>query len=247
MTETAATEPREASGTAPLLTVTPSSIANISAPTTVQLTWTPAPDGATVMISGIGVVTGKTQPVTTTVTTTTTFIMTVIDSSLLTSLSSAATVTVTPGFVERLAPARVISMWSGTVSSIPAGWVLCDGSNGTPNLTGKFVMGASQSIPVDSSGAGDTHTHAVPEFRRDVTTTSNGDHSHRLPSTWYQRGLSCGVWTGIDVRGDINVARLQNAGNHTHSLTVRFPAAASGQNASIVYPPSYALCFIMKL
>lgn len=37
-------------------------------------------------------------------------------------------------------PTGGIIMWSGTIASIPAGWSLCDGSNGTPDLTDKFII-----------------------------------------------------------------------------------------------------------
>lgn len=38
-------------------------------------------------------------------------------------------------------PLGVIMMWSGSVSSIPEGYSICDGSNGTPDLRGRFVIG----------------------------------------------------------------------------------------------------------
>jgi hypothetical protein len=37
-------------------------------------------------------------------------------------------------------PQGGIMMWSGTIASIPTGWSLCDGSNGTPDLTDKFIV-----------------------------------------------------------------------------------------------------------
>jgi hypothetical protein len=36
----------------------------------------------------------------------------------------------------------MIIMWSGFRNSIPKGWFLCDGSNGTPDLQAKFIIGA---------------------------------------------------------------------------------------------------------
>lgn len=48
----------------------------------------------------------------------------------------------------------IISMWSGTVASIPAGWVLCDGNNGTPNLQDYFILGAGNlADPGDSKAS----------------------------------------------------------------------------------------------
>ena len=38
-------------------------------------------------------------------------------------------------------PKGLISMWSGSIDSIPVGWQLCDGSNGTPDLRNRFIMG----------------------------------------------------------------------------------------------------------
>jgi hypothetical protein len=48
-------------------------------------------------------------------------------------------------------------MWSGKESEIPAGWALCDGRPGTPDLRGRFVMGAD-------SSAGDGWTLQVSEL-----------------------------------------------------------------------------------
>ena len=42
-------------------------------------------------------------------------------------------------------PAGGIIMWAGPISSIPAGWSLCDGSNGTPDLTDKFILSVANS------------------------------------------------------------------------------------------------------
>lgn len=44
-------------------------------------------------------------------------------------------------YVDNRLPAGVIVMWSGDVAAVPAGWVLCDGTNGTPDLSNTFVLG----------------------------------------------------------------------------------------------------------
>jgi len=49
-------------------------------------------------------------------------------------------------------PAGGIIMWSGSIGSIPTGWNLCDGSNGTPNLTDRFIVGAGSSYAVGNTG-----------------------------------------------------------------------------------------------
>lgn len=42
-------------------------------------------------------------------------------------------------------PTGGIMLWSGTIASIPAGWALCNGANGTPDLTDKFVLSVASS------------------------------------------------------------------------------------------------------
>ena len=46
----------------------------------------------------------------------------------------------------------VIFMWYGSIGSIPAGWALCDGTNDTPDLRDKFVIGAGSDHAVANTG-----------------------------------------------------------------------------------------------
>lgn len=68
-----------------------------------------------------------------------------------------------------LLPAGCIVLWAGSVLAIPAGWQLCDGTNGTPNLTDRFVVGAGSSYSPTATG-GATVVSA--------TSSSNGAHTH---------------------------------------------------------------------
>lgn len=70
----------------------------------------------------------------------------------------------------------IMVIWDGAISAIPSGWVLCDGANGTDDLTDKFVIhadaDAAGTINVDDTGGASTitlaeaqlpaHTHTVP-------------------------------------------------------------------------------------
>jgi len=53
----------------------------------------------------------------------------------------------------------MIISWSGAVADIPGGFALCDGNNGTPNLTDKFIVGAGDTYAVDATGGTVEHTH----------------------------------------------------------------------------------------
>jgi microcystin-dependent protein len=81
-------------------------------------------------------------------------------------------------------------MWNSTAASIPVGWQLCNGSNGTPDLRGQFVVGAGGSYtPGDTGGANSVtlsatampiHTH---ELTGSLTTGSAGSHTHTTTAT----------------------------------------------------------------
>ena len=67
-------------------------------------------------------------------------------------------------------PSGAIMMWSGTIATIPSGWYLCDGTNGTPNLTNKFIIGAD----ADDGGSGDMQRAAFDDRLHPL-----GDRGHR--------------------------------------------------------------------
>lgn len=118
----------------------------------------------------------------------------------------------------------MIMLWSGTIATIPSGWVLCDGANGTPDLTDKFVVGAVQ----DDAG----------EAKSNVTgalTVSGGAHPHTHDFTT----------AGHD---HVNSTVEVQAGTGTVVLDDVDPAADTGttDNVADVPVPYYALAFIMK-
>lgn len=45
----------------------------------------------------------------------------------------------------------LICLWSGAIVDIPAGWSLCDGGGGRPDLRDKFVIGAGDHYAVDAT------------------------------------------------------------------------------------------------
>ena len=77
----------------------------------------------------------------------------------------------------------IIAMFKGT--TLPIGWVLCDGNNGTPNLaTNKYVMCGSSV----TTGGGSTHTHAAVSHTHTSSAHSHtGNTDNASPST-YQTG-----------------------------------------------------------
>lgn len=56
-------------------------------------------------------------------------------------------------------PSGAIILWSGSIASIPSGFVLCNGSNSTPDLRNFFVVGAGSTYAVNDTGGATTHDH----------------------------------------------------------------------------------------
>jgi len=139
-------------------------------------------------------------------------------------------------------PSGAIILWSGSIGSIPSGYLLCNGANGTPDLRDRFVVGAGNNYAVAATGGSTdaivvSHTHTG-------TTASNGTHDHSI-SLYRSNGAAdlsnyVGTYTDFEARGTATTA---SAGAHTHTFTTD-SSGSSGTNANL--PPYYALCWIMK-
>ena len=140
-----------------------------------------------------------------------------------------------------LFPKGFIGLWSGAINKIPAGWALCNGENGTPDLRDKFVVCAGENYEVGATGgatsaavSGNTGATTlsvaqIPSHNHNVevigTDDSGGDAGARL--TYRTKGYISNIGTGFSGGSQA----------HSHSL--------SGIVGTL--PPFYALCFIMKL
>lgn len=153
-------------------------------------------------------------------------------------------------------PAGGIIMWSGSIATIPSGWLLCDGTSGTPDLTGRFVVHADADsggtyAPGATGGADSvtlstaqipSHTHSFSG-----TTGGAGSHSHTI-NTVTQIGFG-GLVTGVTEEtinpGVATSEPTNGVGDHTHSFSGTTGGAGSS-NAHENRPPYYALAYIMK-
>lgn len=45
----------------------------------------------------------------------------------------------------------IVVLWGGAIADIPAGWHLCDGNAGTPDLRDRFVIGAGSTYSPDDT------------------------------------------------------------------------------------------------
>ena len=77
-------------------------------------------------------------------------------------------------------PSGCIVMWSGSVASIPAGWYLCNGSNSTPDLRNRFIVGAGSTYAVGATGGS---ADAIVVSHTHTATDSGHTHSVAVPAT----------------------------------------------------------------
>ncbi len=80
-----------------------------------------------------------------------------------------------------LVPRGVITLWYGSTSNVPAGWVLCNGTNGTPDLRDRFVIGAGATYNPGNLGGNSLisgTTSAAGGHGHTMSLSSAGSHSH---------------------------------------------------------------------
>lgn len=165
-------------------------------------------------------------------------------------------------------PVGGIIMWSGSVP--PTGWALCDGqaTGGiqTPDLRGRFVIGAGAGTGLTERAPGQTggeERHVttldeLPPHEHDadpllVFTAESGFHSHDYTSGYRSRGnpwIYSGTWYNENtVRGQ--AVELSTSWDGAHRHVVDAPAfdsapAGGGQSHNNL-PPFYVLAFIMRV
>lgn len=127
-----------------------------------------------------------------------------------------------------LVPTGGIIMWSGTIATIPTGWLLCDGSNGTPDLRNRFVVAAN----ADSGGVAKSTITGSAAQSGGSTTIAQAN----LPS--YNLSMNTNKSNGNP--GTQN-ASVQAATAADSTVTI-----SSGGSGTVYTQPFYALVFLMK-
>jgi len=132
-------------------------------------------------------------------------------------------------------PSGAIILWSGSIATIPSGWLLCNGSSGTPDLRDRFIVGAGSTYAVAATGGSAnatlvSHTHTA--------SVVDPGHFHTATST-----------TGANINwvGTGGAAVLVNSVTGTSSTGISVTNSTEGSSATNAnLPPYYALAYIMK-
>lgn len=167
-------------------------------------------------------------------------------------------------FLAHVVPVGIIAAWSGSEGSIPTGWALCNGSNGTPDLRGKFIIGAGGDYDVADTGGAESVTSTAKSITISVddhilTTSEIPAHQHLMfidatgsgsmsATNYVYKSSDSGGDTEYSLDGAASpaatVGLTANAGGgagHNHDLT-----QSDHDHDVDILPPYYALCWIMK-
>jgi len=111
----------------------------------------------------------------------------------------------------------IICMWSGALEDIPDGWALCDGTQGTPNIGNRFILGADPLYyPPGRKGGSYGHAHTASALPASPSLDTGDKFINSEPDGHY----------------------TEQTYEHNHTLNVE---------TTYNFPPYYAMAFIMKL
>ena len=138
-------------------------------------------------------------------------------------------------------PAGMISLWYGSIGSVPTGWYLCDGTNGTPDLRDRFIVGAGTSYAVGATGGSAnailvSHTHTATS----TSTVTDPGHFHTIQVS----GTGAGNPSSTNAGSSTANTNSKTTGITVATTTSNTTEGVSGTNANL--PPYYALAYVMK-
>ncbi|MFX1567006.1 MAG: hypothetical protein ACFFCV_01415 [Promethearchaeota archaeon] len=142
-------------------------------------------------------------------------------------------------------PIGLIVMWAGSIEDLPTGWIICNGSDGTPDLRDKFIQGVSSGEDPGSSGGSLTHNHTYTDIPIHSHSLSSEGFSHTHDydmsaffGTFVYPGGAQSFFTDTYHTYDANVP-------HNHTMNEAGITECTTQNSNHL-PPYYKLAFIMN-
>jgi len=143
-------------------------------------------------------------------------------------------------------PAGLIALWSGPLDTIPNGWKLCNGSDGTPDTSDRFISFTDSMEEPGASGGSTSHDHrytTVPLHDHGETSDTSAAHEHHYLSGLNPMGGSEGPGTNllVIVPGETG----SESTSHSHGVGLA-GASSCYTSAEENVPPFYELAFIEK-
>lgn len=151
-------------------------------------------------------------------------------------------------------PVGSILMWSGDPAKLPAGWVLCDGKNETPDLSGRFIVGYGPGAgyrTMKEPGGILNNTVSLPDLgdhTHNVTTSPISAvhaHTHNVDRHYHNGGLAPTQWAGPQTtnRADPTTVGIGVGNPYTGGVVATKPVAKTLDNR----PPYMVLAYIMYI
>jgi len=141
----------------------------------------------------------------------------------------------------------MIMIWSGSIATIPSGWVICDGNNSTPDLRDKFIIGAGSTYAVAATG-GSANAIVVSHFHTATSSVVDSGHAHDIQNLGSAQAGPDNGGAPVSAGTGWSTGRTPSPTvTATTGITVGTTVAttgSSGTNANL--PPYYALAYIMK-
>ena len=143
-------------------------------------------------------------------------------------------------------PTGMILLWSGSIGSIPSGYLLCDGTNSTPDLRDRFIIGAGNTYSVNQTGGSAdaivvSHTHTATS----TSTVTDPGHTHQFKGGTFNSSQGSGPNSIANTSNTLSDTTASNTtGITVATSTTNATAGTSGTGQNL--PPYFALCYIMK-
>lgn len=138
-------------------------------------------------------------------------------------------------------PKGIIVAWNGTVA--PEGWTLCDGSNGSPDLRGKFILGINPNSNKNPSLSTRELRNEGGSETTQITLTAEHipPHQHKILTNHCNGNCPSGSNTNFATYGDGDW-NLNSENYKKGDLPSNKPVSGIS-----IIPPFYTLAYIMKL
>jgi hypothetical protein len=146
-----------------------------------------------------------------------------------------------PGYLgSRILVQGSIIPWSGSLATIPSGWALCNGQNGTPDLRDRFVIGAGGLYTIGSTGG--STALIIPAHSAHVPAQPANHSGHAATVPAHIPGVqaaSGGIGPALATPSHGDMAADQ------HSVHTGFNVSNHSAHAPVaMLPPYYSLAFI---
>ena len=137
-------------------------------------------------------------------------------------------------------PSGVVVSWYGDKVNVPSGWAICDGTNGTPDLRDRFIVGAGNSYSLNATGGANTVSLTInnlPKHNFTGTTNKTGKHTHTrgnmnitgdffTDDSMYSKFFSGAFVYGKEYHGNDTIKGIDNSNGSLYG-TAKFDASKS--------------------